>query len=278
MAGRVCAATRYARLHAPLVADADEEDGRRIVRMDEQALRLSMGTATSPFAAVPSMTSSSSQFDRKVYGSVDYAVVVPPDGLASRGGTSAAQVELKLWVNVKSSDSDSLFVSVDGSEFMSWHVNASDEFQWRKFWKNVPLAAGPHTVTLGFKYPQMYLAHVWVGTGVFQPISVEEDTIVHSGDEDEVLDIDLPGGDDGSDSEGGASRADGRGGGNGTGSGGRKKHHVTRSSLSAAGTVSSSTLDPEIAKYYINTDGADAAAEEVAEEKEPDPLSQSYAQ
>ena len=164
---QVCSATRFVKLSSPLVAAEDEEDGRRIVRMDEQALRVAMGSQSmSPRKTYSSLSmdksptagsaSSQSQFDPKVYGRVDYQIVVtgPDADKVSRGkrGEQAPAAELKLWVNVKCSDSESIFISVDGSDFVSWHVNYSDEYAWRKFWKNIPLSAGKHVITLGFKY------------------------------------------------------------------------------------------------------------------------------
>ena len=141
------------------------------------------------------------QFDPKVYGVVQYHVRINSAALR-KGGKNSKVADLKLWVNAKSSDSDSLFLSVNGGTFMSWHVNASDDYTWRKFWKNIVLVSGNHTITIGFKYPQMYVTQLWIGTGSFQPLEAElagdddsEDFEKEAGEEEEKAAEELGGND-----------------------------------------------------------------------------------
>jgi len=307
---RVCAAHRFASISSPLVVSKDEDDGCKILCLDEKALRISMGSQsvvrkkTYSSLNMEGSASMPSQFNPDVYGCVDYEIVVLPAGLASSKTKAAPTVDLKLWVHVKSSDTDSLFISVNGSDFMSWHINFSDEFSWRKFWKNIPLTAGTHTITLGLKYPQLYVANVWIGSGSFQPLAEEDFNKVRSSEEEEGSEVskrkdskkkphkkrrsaavDEVGSSGPSDTDGDevsqsqeesvSDRFSGR-------SGRRRGRHNTRRSAGSSLGVNEGMLDPEIAKYYIGGLGAGETSDEQPDANgksdDPDFISGSYEQ
>jgi hypothetical protein len=157
---RVCLAVKYADLQPPVAVG--EDDGQEVLCLDEQALRVvmtaqSLARRKSHALLVDGVGRGQQQFDSKVYGFAEFVVVLH------------APADLKLWLCVKSSDSDSVFVSVNGSDFVSWHINATHQYAWRKFWKNVPLPAGTHTLQISTKYQQLYISHLWLGTGSFNP-------------------------------------------------------------------------------------------------------------